>query len=364
MPDDTDALLDAITALMPPVLTGLETLSYIGRHMHPPNLRSLVDAVQGTDEAVKQGLEQFRRAEWPAHLERFAEHVDKAAQEVCSAFEGLEQAVDDPNGMMQAYRSMRHNTRAVEALYPIASMLPPVSRFFLEPGYRDDQALLKKLAEADASRENVGIMHANNEKGTRGGFSMYVPEYYDESESYPLIMAMHGGSGHGADFLWTWITAARSRGAIVISPTAKGDTWSLMGPDIDSPNLDAMVEHVAKRWSVNRDKLLLTGMSDGGTFSYCSGLRAESPFTHLAPSSASFHPLLLDGLSKERLQGLPIYLIHGVLDWMFPVDIARTANAALTAAGAAVVYREIEDLSHTYPRDENPRIMDWLLRDG
>ena len=39
----------------------------------------------------------------------------------------------------------------------------------------------------------------------------------------------------------------------------------------------------------------------------------------------------------------------------------RTANAALTAAGARVVYREIDDLSHTYPRDENPRIMDWLL---
>jgi len=26
-----------------------------------------------------------------------------------------------------------------------------------------------------------------------------------------------------------------------------------------------------------------------------------------------------------------------------------------------VKHREIEDLSHTYPRDENPRIMDWFL---
>ena len=34
--------------------------------------------------------------------------------------------------------------------------------------------------------------------------------------------------------------------------------------------------------------------------------------------------------------------------------------AALQAAGARLVYREIEDLSHTYPRDENPRILDWL----
>lgn len=34
---------------------------------------------------------------------------------------------------------------------------------------------------------------------------------------------------------------------------------------------------------------------------------------------------------------------------------------ALEMAGARVVYREVEDLSHTCPRDENPRILDWLL---
>ena len=118
---------------------------------------------------------------------------------------------------------------------------------------------------------------------------------------------------------------------------------------------------VSQRWNIDEDKLLLTGMSDGGTFCYVSGLRSDSPFTHLAPSSASFHPLLLEGTSRERIQGLPVYLMHGVLDWMFPVDVARTADAALTAGGANVVYRELDDLSHTWPRDESPRIMDWFL---
>ena len=71
--------------------------------------------------------------------------------------------------------------------------------------------------------------------------------------------------------------------------------------------------------------------------------------------------MLLEGSSRERLAALRVYLMHGVLDWMFPVDVARTANAALTAGGAQVVYRELDDLSHTWPRDENPRIMDWFL---
>ena len=134
-----------------------------------------------------------------------------------------------------------------------------------------------------------------------------------------------------------------------------------MGPDIDSPNIDGIIRRVRDDWNIDASKLLLTGMSDGGTFAYVSGLRGQSPITHLAPSSASFHPTLMEGFPTERVAGLPIYLMHGALDWMFPVDIARSANQGLTDAGAKVVYRELADLSHTYPRDENPRIMDWLL---
>ena len=132
---------------------------------------------------------------------------------------------------------------------------------------------------------------------------------------------------------------------------------------VDTANLEAVVAHVCEQWRIDQDRMLLTGMSDGGTFSYVSGLREDSPFTHLAPISASFHPLLLEAASADRVKGLPVYLVHGALDWMFAVDVARTAEQTLAAAGAAVSYREIEDLSHTYPREENARILDWLLED-
>jgi phospholipase/carboxylesterase len=46
---------------------------------------------------------------------------------------------------------------------------------------------------------------------------------------------------------------------------------------------------------------------------------------------------------------------------MFPVETAHIGRDALQEAGARLVYREIADLSHTYPRDENPRILDWLM---
>lgn len=47
---------------------------------------------------------------------------------------------------------------------------------------------------------------------------------------------------------------------------------------------------------------------------------------------------------------------------MFAADMARLAYAELSAAGANVTYREIADLSHTYPSEENARIADWFLR--
>ena len=239
-------------------------------------------------------------------------------------------------------------------------MLPPVSRYFLLESMRDDEDLQRRLEQCDPGREEVGVLHASNAGDERGGFSLYVPEYYD-GEPMPLVIAMHGGSGHGRGFLWSWLRAARSLGFAVLSPTSQGNTWSMMGPDVDTPALLGMLSWVKEHWAIREDKVLLTGMSDGGTFSYVSGLQEGAPYTHLAPIAASFHPMLLEVVSEERLRGLPIYLVHGALDWMFPVDVARTAYQSFQAGGAEIIYREIEDLSHTYPTEENEHIARWFL---
>jgi len=358
--NDTDVLLDATTALVPPLLTGIDVLGHAGRHMHPPNIPQLIGEIEPYRAPLAEGLEAFNAVQWPEHLQGFAATARKGAELLLQSFNEFLSSQNQSNPTMGAYRAMGYNTKATEAIYPMSAMLPPVSRFFLHPEQREDEALLARIAQADANRDNVGVMHAANASDDRGGFSMYVPEYYD-GETVPLIVALHGGSGHGRSFLWTWLRTARSRNAIVISPTSKEGTWSLMGPDVDSANLNAMVGYARENWQIDPDRILLTGMSDGGTFSYVSGLQADSPFTHLAPSSASFHPMLVEVADGERLKELPIYLMHGALDWMFPVDVARTAQQALSAAGAKVEYREIADLSHTYPVEENPRIIDWLL---
>jgi phospholipase/carboxylesterase len=133
-----------------------------------------------------------------------------------------------------------------------------------------------------------------------------------------------------------------------------------MGEDVDAEPLRRMVEAVAERYPVDRARVLLTGMSDGATYGYLHGLSEGSAFTHLAPMCGVLHPAVLLNGGIERARDRGVYLIHGALDWMFPIATARLARESLTEAGARLVYREVEDLSHTYPRDENREVLDWL----
>ncbi len=356
-----DPAIDAISSLVPATLRALYALEFAGRHLSPDNLPRLIEAIAGRDVDVEGALSNSRAADWPERLAPVRACLEGAAAAAGEGVTGLLTAGDAPQPIVAAYRAMRGYARAAEALYPMAAHLKPVSQFFLEAAARDDAALAARLAEVDPAREQVGVMHVGGAPGARGAFSLYIPEYYDAARTWPLVVAMHGGSGNGGAFLWSWLREARTRGLIVIAPTAIGPTWSLMEPEEDGPNIDRMVDQVARQWNVDPARQLLTGMSDGGTFTYVLGLRGDCRFTHLAPVAAAFHPMMMGFADPARVRGLPIHIMHGAQDWMFPPTMARHAQQALQQAGAAVVYREITDLSHTYPRDENAAILDWFL---
>jgi len=357
-----DDLESALTALVPALLQALEALGEVARHLHPTRLDALLEAAESRKATLRVARATFVACTWPEQLATLRQQLTASADEALRAFDGLREAAAAPEGARQAYRALRHATRAEAALYPVATVLPTVNRFYLEPDARGDAVLQEQLARAEPTRTDIGVMHSGQTPGERGGFSLYVPESYEPSRAHPLVMALHGGSGNGGAFLWSWLRAARTRGAILVAPTALGSTWDLRDPEQDSVNIEAILAHVRQNWAIDPARLLLTGMSDGGTFALLSGLSDTSPFTHLAPAATGFHPFLLEMVEPARVANLPIYLIHGTLDWMFDVGRARGVARALATTGAKIVYREIDDLSHTYPRDENPRILDWLSR--
>jgi phospholipase/carboxylesterase len=350
--------VDDIVAVLPPLLQSLEALGFIARHLNPPDFGRVMEAAGEPDEALR--AVRPRLAQWPEEFSGVRTALESASDAALAAFRGLRAVLNGDGDLVTVFRALRYAPRAQEALYALCAKLPPVSEFFVEPALRDDTDLAARLAQP--GNENTGIMHDHNEPGSRGGFSLYVPEYYTPNRAWPLVMALHGGSGNGRGFLWSWLRDARSRGAILVAPTATGPTWALMGDDTDTPNLARILDSVRSRWNVDSGKMLLTGMSDGGTFCYVTGFESASPFTHLAPVAATFHPLMAEVADTGRLRGLPIHIVHGRLDWMFPVQVARQTRQALAAAGADVTYRELDDLSHTYPREMNAVMLDWLNR--
>jgi len=352
----SEAVVDDIVAVLPPLLQSLEALGFIARHLNPPDFDSVM-ATAGTPDQALQAVRP-RLAGWPAEFAAIQTSLEAASDAALAAFEDLRAVQHGHGDLIAVFRALRYAPRAQEALYPLAAKLPPVNQFFVDPACRDDDNLLARLAAPH--RQDTGIFHDHNEPGSRGGFSLYVPEYYTPERAWPLVMALHGGSGNGRGFLWSWLRDARSHGAILVAPTATGNTWALMGEDTDTTNLARILELVRGRWNIDPARLLLTGMSDGGTFCYVTGLESASPFTHLAPVAATFHPLMAEMADAERLRGLPVHIVHGRLDWMFPVQVARQTRDALAAAGADVTYRELDDLSHCYPREMNAPILNWL----
>jgi phospholipase/carboxylesterase len=352
----SEAVVDDIVAVLPPLLQSLEALGFIARHLNPPDFDSVM-ATAGTPDQALQAVRP-RLAGWPTEFAGIQTSLEAASDAALAAFEGLRAVQHGHGDLIAVFRALRYAPRAQEALYPLAAKLPPVNQFFVDPALREDADLLARLVAPQ--QEDTGITHDHNEPGSRGGFSLYVPEYYTPDRAWPLVMALHGGSGNGRGFLWSWLRDARSHGAILVAPTATGNTWALMGEDSDTANLARILELVRGRWNIDPARLLLSGMSDGGTFCYVTGLESASPFTHLAPVAATFHPLMADMADAERLRGLPIHIVHGRLDWMFPVQVAQQTRDALSAAGADVTYREIDDLSHCYPREINAPILNWL----
>jgi phospholipase/carboxylesterase len=355
IPDDYQNALSSVGVA---TLTALGALEAATRYLHPPEIPQLRGALRPHFEELERTLAVYQPLAPPTPLEAFHERFAAGAELTRRSMEMFLASAGPHEAIAKMLASLRTFCRALETLYGL-HRFPPLSRYFVETPFHDR---LGQLEQPPPEGVTVGLHHSGGERGAemRGGFCLYVPESYDGSEAWPLVVALHGGSGSGRDFLWTWLREARGRRFLLAAPTAQGPTWSLMGPDLDSRLLRSMVEYIGAHWRVDRSHMLLTGLSDGATYTLLEGLSEDSPFTHLAPVSGVLHPANLMGGNRARAAGRRIWLVHGRLDWMFPVATAEMAAEELKAAGADLTLRIIEDLSHTYPREENDRILSWF----
>lgn len=356
MSTEKEKLTDAITDLASTLLNTMEAFEQLQRNMHPSRLEELAEFIRPFEQTLLESFAAYCEHTFPEEITQFAQRLHDGAKYALRACNGV---TDRTNDTIATMRAMRAQCRAQELIYPLASILTPINQYFLEPEARVNQHLLDALNQ-DRPDQNVGLLNAKNDRDNRGGFTLYIPEYLNKDEPTSLVVALHGGSGHGADFLWSWLREARTRGFVLMAPTSQMDTWSLMGEEHDLGPLTVMLDYVRELFPIDEQHIMLTGMSDGATYTLLAGLNDNSPFTHLAPFSGVLHPEIPMSNRMQYARDRNIYLVHGTLDWMFPVESAYMAQTELMAAGANLTFRPVDGLSHTYCRTENPRLINWF----
>jgi phospholipase/carboxylesterase len=261
-----------------------------------------------------------------------------------------------PGWRINLMKSSQAFAESAHALYALSDRLPALREHWLLPGTSAELA----LPAAAAHGAPVGFTHRARTKD-RSDYSLYIPEYYSAQTTWPVIICLHGGGGEGYTYILTWLRAARSRGYILLAPKSLASTWAAWGGGNDDASVLAMLDEVASEYSVDRSRIYLTGLSDGGTFTYLLGLSQHQLFAGIAPIAAhmpeSVDPLLRQGVGKE----LPMLVVHGAKDYIFPVQFTRETTALLTELGYAVTYRELSDWGHAYTYTINETIlMPWF----
>ena len=197
---------------------------------------------------------------------------------------------------------------------------------------------------------------------TRGAYSFYIPEDYSPDRQLPLIICLHGGYGAGTEYVWTWLRPARSQGCISSRPNRS----SKPGHD-DAAARDTAIGQADVRRSRRENtrstasRIYLTGLSDGGIFTYILGLERSELFAGIAPVAGALHMAVDQMLREGRGKDTPIFVIHGVHDFIFPVAFTRQTNELLKQLGYDLKYEELPEWGHAFPYSINERlVLPWF----
>ncbi|MBI3757635.1 MAG: hypothetical protein HY267_06630 [Deltaproteobacteria bacterium] len=252
--------------------------------------------------------------------------------------------------------------RGLYLLYEVRAQLPGLQAYWVLPEALPQLAALEKPTEgADAL---VGFSQKAR-TNAHGEYSLYVPENYTSQQSWPLIVCLHGGYGRGDEYIWTWLRPAKSNGYLLLSPKSLGPTWSVLNPPLDVRSIQAMLDEVCAAYAVDRKRVYLSGLSDGGTFSYLVGLFCPGLFAGVAPIAGELSPIADPMLRQKQSKDTPFFVVHGAKDFIFEVHSVRSSCDLLQKIGYNLTYKELPEWGHAYTYSINEQlVMPWFASLG
>ncbi len=172
-------------------------------------------------------------------------------------------------------------------------------------------------------------------------FRIIAPASASDSNKRPLIISLHGGSTiisnlyKNTDCLIQ--SGLESLDAYIISPSSKGIPWF---DKLNQNQILALVDLASTTLPIDTNKILITGFSDGGVGSWFFSQFYSNIFSASIPMASSY-----SGLAEEI--SVPMYVIHGSDDDLFPLAITEGLVNSFNAAGSNIEFVIAEGLTHT-----------------
>ena len=190
-----------------------------------------------------------------------------------------------------------------------------------EAGERSQTVTLRVLA-ADEATEIVTYVPASLAKGTPA----------------PLILALHGAGGRGAEMIPLWREVADATGAVLVAPTEAGENTGYRFSPRERASAVAALRWARLRFDVDPDRVVVTGASRGGHMTWDLALRRPGLFAAAAPMIGAPRLATQAGQNNlrylENVVDLPIRDLQGAKDDARAVGNVRYAFERLKALGA------------------------------
>ena len=217
---------------------------------------------------------------------------------------------------------------------------------------------LTALAKGDVYEDSIAETFTH--EGTTLPYRLMLPDDYNEDESYPLILFLHGAGERGTDNVTQMKNvfqkiSTKNRGAILIAPQCDPDNQWVDTPWAEGPYstdevpesnelqaVMALIEYIQENYSVDKTRIYATGLSMGAFGVWDLMVRHNDIFAAGVACCGGGDP------SKgELLKDTPMFVFHGDADPTVPVEGSRdTVNAILEAGGEVVFYKEYPNYPH------------------
>ncbi len=124
--------------------------------------------------------------------------------------------------------------------------------------------------------------------GVERGYYLHVPAAYDGSSPVPLVVALHttSSSGRAMAALTGLDDAADDQGFIVVYPNSLGSAWGEDPTNLDAPDdlgfIPALIDQLAETYTIDTDRVYLTGWGGGGLMAYRLACELPGRFASVA----------------------------------------------------------------------------------